>query len=84
MFMEDYKFFSMNGKPYTTVLSFGSHICNRAARIRVKFDRNVKITDWWNAMSWAVKTGEARLPGQGNRKVRVRVKTSRSGEAMRT
>ncbi len=35
--MEDYKFltFFMNDKLYTTDLSFGSHICNQAARIRI-------------------------------------------------
>jgi hypothetical protein len=36
--MEDYKFFSnflMNNELVTSVLCFGSHICNQAARIRV-------------------------------------------------
>jgi|LakMenE18May11ns_1017448.scaffolds.fasta_scaffold9350307_1 hypothetical protein len=36
--MEDYKFFQffcMNDRLYTTVFSFGNHICNQAARIRV-------------------------------------------------
>jgi hypothetical protein len=35
--MEDYKFFTFfkNDKLYTTDLSFGSHICNQSARIRV-------------------------------------------------
>ncbi len=46
MLLEDYKFFSiflMNDKLYTSVLSFGSHICNHAARIRVKYFMKVYI-----------------------------------------
>ncbi len=37
--MEDYKFFFnflMNDKLVIAVLCFGSHICNQAAKIRVK------------------------------------------------
>ncbi len=32
-------FFCLKNRLYTTVLSFGSHICNQAARIRVKGTR---------------------------------------------
>jgi hypothetical protein len=48
--MEDQNFFSsifcMNNILYTTLLSFGSRICNQAARIRVKQTRlrSIKFT----------------------------------------